>query len=155
MQRVLTPVFGLLALLATAVASGAEPEARYMIEMQLWIEGEQAGEPIVVVEPGEPATLSEGGAEAGAPGWRIEVEVQAPNAGAGLPARAIWLDVRVDEWQDDGWTELVDSVLGVPEGEFSELSVTPESVSDPTPETSMVFLRARTSRLKPGDQPAP
>lgn len=150
MHRVLVgSILGLLAL----TAAGTEPEARYMIEMQLWIDGEQIGEPMVVVEPGEPATVSDGGADDAGPGWRIEVEVQAPESGAGLPGRAIWLDVRVEERRDGEWLELTDSILGVPEGEFSELSIAPRSVSDPRPGTSSLFFRARTSRLKPGQQP--
>lgn len=133
-----------LTVLVTGAVQADEP--RYLIEMELWLHGEQAGTPTMIVEAGEPANIEVGGDDHA---WRIEVEVERPAASEAAPEGAIWLHVAVQEKSEGEWDHLADSILGVPEGELATLSVVEGEVAEPGPANSLVYLTARTSRLRP------
>lgn len=144
--RKLVPLAGLLIFGAVFAAEGEQ----YMVEMALWIDGEQRGTPIVVVAPGERAAVevSEDGGEGG---WRIEVLVEPPARSEGAPSGAIWLDLAVHERVEGQWELVADSLLGVPEGQTSSMSVVDAGVETGTRENSRVYLTAQASRLRPGE----
>jgi len=139
-----------LSILMPAMLAGklmAADADRYMIEMELWIEGELRASPMVVVEGGEPAEISSLEAD-GQPGWKIELEVEPPGAGEGAPDGAIWLHLSIHQHEDGEWVHLADSLLGVPEGRANSLSVL-QGDGAATAEDSLVYLVARTSRMRP------
>jgi hypothetical protein len=123
---------------------------QYMVEMALWIDGEQRGTPILVVPPGERAAV-EVSDEGGEAGWRIELLVKSPAASEGAPTGAIWLDLAVHERVEGQWELVADSLLGVPEGQTSSMSVVDPGVETGTRENSRVYLTAQASLLRPGD----
>lgn len=140
-----------LPMLVPAVLAGnlfADDAERYMVEMELWIEGELRGTPMVVVEADEPAEISSLEAD-GLAGWKIELEVEPPGAGEAAPEGAIWLHLSIHQYEDGEWLHLADSLLGVPEGRANTLSVV-QGDGAPTAEESLVYLIARTSRMRPG-----
>lgn len=142
----------ILAMLLPALAAGSSetaPDDQYMVEMVLWIEGEQRGTPIVVVEPDTPASV-EVGDGSGTKGWRIELLVEAPSAGEGAPIGATWLNLTVYELRDGEWEALADSLLGVREGRTATMSVVETGQEPATKDNSLVYLEAQASRLRPG-----
>ena len=143
----------LAALLLIVAASGSAKgeETRFLIEMELWLHGEQHGEPIMIVEAGSPASIEQSNDHTG---WRIEIEVEKPAPHERAPGGALWLHVGVHERVDGEWDLLADSILGVPEGQPATLSLVEGEVSEPSPENSIVFLQATTSRLRPGETPS-
>jgi hypothetical protein len=140
------------ALWAGSVA--AEGSVQYMVEMEVWIDGEEQGTPIVVVEPGKPAFV-EVGRSAGPQAWRVEVLVQpAASADADLGDN-IWLEMAVYDRSEGELSLLADSLLGVPEGQPGVLSVVEsdrQEASAPAPAESLVHVTARVSRLRPAEQ---
>jgi len=145
-------VLGTLILLSVSITGSAlAAEARqYMVEMALWIDGEQRGTPMVVVSPDEPASVVVSD-PAGEGGWKVEVLVDPPVASEGAPAGAIWLNLAVHERRDGEWELLADTLLGVPEGREGVLSVVDSGVEQATPENSRVYLVTQASRLRPGE----
>ncbi len=140
----------LLLIAATSgIAKGSEPH--FLIEMELWLHGEQHGVPIMVVEADNPASVEQSNGDTG---WRVDIEVEKPAAYEQAPGDALWLHVGVHEKIDGEWDLLADSILGVPEGQPATMTVVEGEVSDPSPENSIVYLRATTSRLQPGEVPA-
>lgn len=139
-----------LTVLAAVSASGAETRDRYMVEMELWIEGEQRGTPMVVVEPEEPATI-EVGEPSGESGWRIEVLVEPPVASEGAPVGSIWLNLAVHELRDGEWQLLTDSLLGLREGRSGTMTLVEPGVDQGTRENSLVHLTASASLLRPSE----
>ncbi|TVS11967.1 MAG: hypothetical protein EA419_06500 [Wenzhouxiangella sp.] len=129
-----------LAALALAPAAVAE-EPLYLVEAELHIDGVQRGTPSMMLAAGSPASLETGSDE---DGYRLEVEIEPVSASA-APANSLWLHVAVFERVDGGWEELVDSILGVPEGDTATLSVV-DGDAMATPETAAVYLRIRVSR---------
>lgn len=138
-----------LALLALAGSTPASEAVRYMLEMELWIEGEHRDSPLLVVESGEPASITVDDAE-GRSGWKIEVEVNPPGPAEGAPDGAIWIDFAIHQLEDGQWEHLADSMLGIHEGRTGKLSVADGSVQA-TAANSRVFLEVRASRLRPGE----
>lgn len=119
-----------------------------MVEMVLWIDGKKRGEPIVVTEPGQRASVEVGDAD-GQNGWRVELLVE-PTASEGDPGGAIWVNLEVYRRSDGTISLLADSLLGVPEGRPGVLSVVDAGQSgEASPENSRVYLTARTSLLRP------
>ena len=143
----------LAAMLLIAATSGIVNggETHFLIEMELWLHGEQHGAPSVIVEAATPASIEQSNDQTG---WRIEIEVEKPAAHEQAPGDALWLHVGVHEKIDGEWDLLADTILGVPEGQSATMSVVEGEVSDPSPENSVVYLRATTSRLQPGEIPA-
>ena len=142
----------ILVLLLASLAAGILPAAesdQFVVEMDLWIDGEQRGTPIVVVAAGEGASV-EVGDTSGENGWKIDVLVEPPAASEGAPNGAIWLSLTVYERRDGEWQPLADSLLGVPEGRTGVMSVVEPGVEQATPENSLVYLTTRTSPLRPG-----
>ena len=139
----------LLIAVASSIAKGEEP--RFLIEMALWLHGEQHGAPRMIVQADSPASIEQSNHQTG---WRIDVEVEKPGAHEQAPGDALWLHIGVHEKIDGEWDLLADSILGVPEGQPATLSVVDGDVSDPSPQTSIVYLRATTSRVQPGEMPA-
>jgi len=145
----------LLVLLACIMLSGMvqadDGPASYLIEFELWLDGEVKGAPRMIVEAGHPASMETTGSGRD---WRIEVEVERPAAYENAPGDALWLHVAVHERAEGEWEALADTMLGVPEGEPATFAVVEGEVDEPSPEQSLVFLRATTSRLQPGEMPA-
>lgn len=142
----------ILILLLSACPAGLTLAAegdQYMVEMELWTEGQQRGTPIVVVAPGEQASV-ELGDDSGEGGWKIDVLLDPPAAAEGAPVGAIWLNLTVHELRDGEWEPLADSLLGVPEGRSASMSVVEAGVEQATPENSVVYLTAQASLLRPG-----
>lgn len=141
-----------LALLLSAIASAsalADEGRQYMVEMELWIDGEQRGAPIVVTSPGEAASL-EISDPSGDGAWRIEVLLEPPMASEGAPMGSLWLNLTVHEKVDGEWEALADSLIGVPEGRTGTMAVVESIGETATPENSLVYLTAQTSLLRPG-----
>jgi len=138
--------------LLSAVAAGgvsAQPQDQYVVEMNLWIDGEQRGTPIVVTPAGELSSV-EVGTASGEGGWKIDVRVEAPADGEGAPVGATWLNLTVYEQRDGEWEVLGDSLLGIHEGRTGTMSVVEPGVEQATPENSQVYLTVQASRLRPG-----
>ncbi|WP_147306651.1 MULTISPECIES: hypothetical protein [unclassified Wenzhouxiangella] len=121
-----------------------------MVEMELWIEGEQRGTPMLVVEPGEPATVEVSDAT-GESGWKIELLVDPPIASEGAPVGSIWLNLAVQERREGEWELLTDSLLGVREGRTGTMTLVESGVDEATRENSLVHLTARASILRPSE----
>lgn len=143
----------LLALLPITVigSAAASGDARYMVEMELWINGEQRGTPLVVLPPGEQGSV-EVHDEDGDQGWKIEVLVEAPAASDKAVLGSTWLNLAVHELRDGEWSLLADSLLGVPEGRSTSMSVVGSEIEEATRENSRVHLSARASRMRPGER---
>ncbi len=137
----------LLAMLLTGcIASVVLAEEQFLVEFELWLDGELVGTPVLIVEAGEFASLE----KMGEPHYRIEVLVE-PSANSIMPLDMAWLHVTVEQLGSDGWEALVDSMMGAREGEPTVLAVT-EDDRLATPEAASLYLQARTSRLKPGER---
>lgn len=136
-------------LLLGAVQADDDP-ARFLIEMELWLHGEQAGTPSMIVVAGQPASIQVGG---DVRTWRIEAEVEIPAVHEYAPGDALWLHLAVHEQVEGEWEVLADTMLGVPEGRSATLSVVEGEVEEALPDNSLVFLRATTSRLASGEMP--
>ncbi len=133
-------VLALVLMALTTTASGEEQ--RFLVEFELHIDGVERGTPSMMLLAGSPASLETGSDD---DGYRLEIEVEPASA---APVNSLWLHVAVFERVGQGWEELVDSILGVPEGEFATLSVV-DGDAAPTPETAAVYLRVRTTRSVP------
>lgn len=143
----------ILILLLASLAVGSVPAAdgdQYMVEMELWIDGEQRGTPMVVLPPGELGSIQVG-SESGGGGWKIDVLVESPARAEGAPSGAIWLNLTVYGQREGEWEPLADSLLGVPEGRPATMSVVETGVEQATQENSLVHLTARASLLRPED----
>lgn len=96
------------------------------------------------------STDEEGRAEEGS--WRLELRSSPVDDPLGL-SQSLWVEVRLSLFRAGFWEPVLDSILGVPEGEFSSLSVTPDDQT-PSPEASEVYLRLRTERVQTTDTSA-
>jgi hypothetical protein len=134
---------GLLALSVSALALAADS---YLVEAELWLEGELRGMPTMIIEAGEPASLEREGDD---DGFRLEIEIE-PVHDPLAPANSLWLAVAIFQKSDDDWEHVADSILGVPEGQTATLSVVDDD-APATPETAAVYLRIKTSRLHAAD----
>lgn len=143
--------FGWLAAFAAVVVAGSalgQERAPYVVEMQLWIDGEQRGAPLVVAAPGEPASI-EVGDDAGSAGWRIEVLVEPQMAAGDGPGGTIWINVSVLERSDGEWSHLTDSLLGLSEGQEGTMTLVESGREPETPKESRVYLAVQAARLRP------
>jgi hypothetical protein len=143
----------LLAILTCVMLSGmavADETPRFLVDMELWLHGEEQGSPRMAVMAGETGSMERGGSEHH---WRIEVEVEPPAARDQAPEDALWLHLAVYERVDGEWELLADTLLGVPEGQPATLSVVEGEVEEAGPENSLVYLVATTTRLQPGELP--
>lgn len=134
------------ACLAASLAAAQAPE-RFLVESSLWLDGEAQTVPVLVVTAAEPGlllpeTVSEGG-------WRMEVQAR-PVDDPLSPSDSLWIEVTLSLFEDGQWLPLIDSMLGVPEGETATLSVVEEG-QQASPETAQVYLQLKTSRLRPAD----
>jgi len=132
----------------------AQDREQYRIESQLWLDGEMQDVPPAIITVDEPAFLfranEEGRAEEG--GWRLELRANPVDDPLGV-SQSLWVDVQLSLFRAGLWEPVLDAMLGVPEGEFSTLSVAPEGET-PTPETAEVYLRLSTLRMAPSDDQA-
>jgi hypothetical protein len=136
------------ALLALAL-SGAVAAEQYLVEIELWLDGEQQGTPALVVEAGSMASISRGDVESDEV-WRLEIEVEPADSHILSPGDALWVHVGVHQKIDGEWEHLADSILGVPEGQTATFSVV-DGEAESTPETAAVYLRIKTSRMRPAE----
>lgn len=134
----------LLALTCAPVVFAAE----YLIEAELWLDGESAGRPVLLVKAGEPASIERGAGDAST-GWRLTIEVEPADTDPLAPSGSLWLQVEVQRQDENGWSAVADSILGVPEGDTATLSVV-DGDAESRPETAAVYLRIKTSRLLEG-----
>ena len=138
--------FGLLLCLFCHAAAA---EQRYLVEAELWLDGVQRGTPSLLISANTEASLETGDDETG---WRLELEVE-PVDDDYAPANALWVHVTVHQRTDGIWEHLVDSIVGVPEGEVATVSVV-DGDADARPETAAVYLRLRTRRHVPEEADA-
>jgi len=126
----------------------AQGSQQYLIESELWMNGQVQDVPVMVIGENEPGFLfktdENGQAEEG--GWRLEITANSNDDPLNL-SDALWLDVGLSLFEAGRWRAVLDSMLGVPEGEFASLSVAAED-EQASPEQAEVFLRLRTSRLQ-------
>lgn len=132
---------------ATLVAGVAVADQQYLIESELWLEGRLTEVPVMIVASGEAASMSPL-TGSGEPQWRLEIEVERAAEHLMSPGDALWIHVSVRRKTDDEWEHLTDTILGVPEGERATLSIVDGGI-EATPENSDLYLRVRTSRLRP------
>ena len=152
----------LIAGLLLAIVAQAQDQRRYLIEPELWLDGQaQAASPLVVSvdEPGLLIGSDDGSDDEGHNrvdafdgDWRLEVRARPMDDPLEL-SQSLWIDLRLELFRSGQWVRVLDSMLGVPEGEVSTLSVADEG-QVPTPETAEVYLRLRTQRLQRAD-PSP
>lgn len=145
----LRPAF-IFAVLLGLACQAAAAEQRYLVEAELWLDGVQRGTPRLMILPYTEASLAVDGDDAA---WRLEVEVE-PVDDAYAPANALWVHVAVHQRTGEVWEHLVDSIVGVPEGEFATVSVV-DGDALATPETAHVYLRIRTTRASTADALTP
>ncbi len=136
---------GLLLVTGSSIAS----DQQFLVESTLWLEGQSQPVPAMVVKAREPGFLmpaAEGGSVSDG-SWRLQVEVDLVDDPL-IPTDSLWVTVTIDQFEDGAWENLIDSMLGVPEGEIATLSVVDgDNASDPA--TAHVYLEIRTSRLRP------
>ncbi len=140
LRSVMAIVCGLGLLVLAVPASAADQQ--FFVEAEFWVDGEQLGKPNLLVEPNTEATVAVGSSEAV---WQLRMKVE-PVQDAHAPANTLWMHLGLDQRTAEGWEELTDTLLGVPEGEWATLSVV-EGEAESTPETAAVFLRVRASRV--------
>lgn len=129
-----------------AVGVSAAQDRKYMVEMELWTDGEQRATPMLVVEPNKLASFEIGGAD-GQGGWKIELRVEPTAESEGAPVGSIWLDLTVYERQDGKLEQIANSLLGMPEGQAGTMSVVDAGIEQATQENSRVYLTATASAL--------
>jgi len=129
----------------------AQASEQFLIESELWVDGQMRGTPVMMVSAGEAAVMIglDDGDLIDAGNWRLEFEVE-PDSDRLSPVQTYWVSVAVQHFNDGQWEYLADSIVGVPEGEFASLSIV-EDGQESTPESAQLYLRLRTSRLKPSD----
>lgn len=140
LRSVMAIVCGLGLLVLAVPASAADQQ--FFVEAEFWVDGEQLGKPNLLVEPNTEATVAVGSSESV---WQLRMKVE-PVKDAHAPANTLWMHLGLDQRTAEGWEELTDTLLGVPEGEWATLSVV-EGEAESTPETAAVFLRVRASRV--------
>lgn len=128
---------GILLLAQTAVAG-----QRFAVEAELWIDGVQRGTPSLLILANTEASLETGSDDER---WRLEVEVE-PVEDAYAQADTLWVHVAVHHRMDEAWDHLLDSIVGVPEGEWATVSLV-DGDAPATPESAAVYLRIRTTRV--------
>ncbi|MGY6555388.1 MAG: hypothetical protein ACXIUM_12805 [Wenzhouxiangella sp.] len=132
----------LLALLLLGLTSQTVAAEKFFdVEAELWIEGVQRGTPSLRVAAHSEARLETGDADER---WRLEIEVE-PVDDLYAPVNTLWVHVAVHHLIDGHWDHLLDSIVGVPEGEVATLSVV-DGGAAATPATAAVYLRIRTTR---------
>lgn len=137
-----------MAFLIALVLSPASLAAEYLVEAELWLDGQSAGTPVLMVNADEAAMIERGtgGDDAG---WRLTIKVEPADADPLAPSGSLWLHVELQQQNEGAWSAVADSILGVPEGETATLSVV-DGEAEPLPETADVYLRVKTSRLVEG-----
>lgn len=147
-------ISALVAGLALVSVAGAQGGDLYLIEPELWLDGEPQDIAPMVIGPSEPGFLvdanNQGRVEDG--GWRLEMRAR-PSVDPLDLSQSLWIDVQLSLFRAGLWEPVLDSMLGVPEGDYSTLSIAPEG-QQATPETAEVYLRMRADRLRPVDGPS-
>lgn len=136
----------LLTLLVLAVALPAAAND-YLVEAQVWIDGELSGTPRLLVQPDLPASIE---VEQGDVAWRMSVVVESPEAREGAASDAIWVRVGISERVGDEWIFLTDSMLGVRQGATGSFSVVEPAVEIATRENARLFVEL-TVHEAPGE----
>lgn len=138
-----------LVLLSSLGLAGNALAEQFLIEAELWLDGEKQGTPTLIVDGGSMASIGPTDDE-GAELWRLEVEVEPAESHILSPGDALWVHVGVHQKLDGEWEHLADSILGVPEGQTATLSVV-DGDAESSPETAAVYLRIKTSRMRPAE----
>ncbi len=133
----------LAGLLAGLASLAVAEETQFRIEAELWIDGVQRGTPSLQVAPNTQASLETGNDDER---WRLAVEVE-PVDDHLAPDGTVWVHVSVHERDGEHWEHLLDSIVGVPEGEPATVSLV-DGDAPATEETAAVFLRIRTTLVR-------
>lgn len=136
---------------AVLLFSTAAVAEQFLVEAELWLDGERHDVPVMIVTAEEAASVSPL-ADSSMLQWRLDVEVERAAEHMMAPDNALWVHVGIHHKIDGEWEHLTDSILGVPEGETAILSVV-DGDAEASPETSAVYLRIKTSRLRQADNP--
>jgi hypothetical protein len=140
--------------LLLASAGWAQTPRAFLIEPELWLDGQAQTTPPVIVSVAEAARLF-GGDDESLPqegDWRLDLRADPIDDPLDL-SQSLWVDVELSLFRAGQWISVLDSMLGVPEGEVSTLSVAPDGQA-PTPDTAEVYLRLRTQKLLQAEGPA-
>lgn len=126
-------------LLSLIVLTAALPAVAndFMVEAQVWIDGELSGTPRLLVQPDVPASIE---VEYGDVAWRMSVVVESPEAREGAASDAIWVKVGISERVGDEWIFLTDSMLGVRKGATGSFSVVEPDVEIATRDNARLFV---------------
>ena len=135
----------LLVTLALVASSLLAADEQYLVETRVWLDGELAGTPTLIVQAGQPASIE----RAGEPHFRLSLMVE-PARDRFAPLETLWLTIEVEVFGDDGWEPLVDSLLGVHEGRTASLSLV-DGDAESSPETARLFVEVKPSHLRPAD----
>lgn len=128
-------------LLIGLLCQAAAADQRYLVEAELWIDGVQRGTPSMLVLPNTETSLETGRLDER---WRLDIEVE-PVEDRFAPVGTLWVHVGVHQFVEGIWDHLVDTIVGVPEGDYASVSVV-DGDAVATPETAAVYLRIRTTR---------
>lgn len=142
----------LVVLLAALVPIATSAAERYEVSARVWIDGEQRGTPVIVVEEGKQARIEVAGED---DGWRMRVLVEAPQAHEGADPGGVWMSVGLDRKGPDGWQHLTDTLIGTPLGKPGRISVVaPDAPDDAGPEGAELYVElvARSVGESPADQ---
>jgi hypothetical protein len=138
-----SPVVLLLAALLPAAAGAAE---RYRVEATVWIDGQQRGTPVIVVEEGRQARIEVADNN---DGWRMSVLVETPRAEEQADPGGVWLTVGLDRNGPDGWEHLTDTLIGTPLGKPGRISVVaPDAPADAGPEQAELYVELIARRAE-------
>jgi hypothetical protein len=120
--------------LAAALPAAAND---FMVEAQVWIDGDLSGTPRLLVQPDVPASIE---VEQGDIAWRMSVVVESPEEEEGAASDAIWVRVGISERIGDEWLFLTDSMLGVRRGATGSFSVVEPEVEIATRDNARLFV---------------
>jgi hypothetical protein len=116
---------------------------RYLVQAELWIDGQQVGTPSLLTAANSPASVSIADDEEG---FRLDVLVE-PITDAYAPENTLWLHVEMHQKMNGEWEPLADSLLGVAEGEAATFSLV-EGDQSPSPETARAYLLISAGRAE-------
>ena len=121
---------------------------QFLVEAELWIDGQQLGTPSLQMTANSPASVSASGDDEG---YKLEVMVE-PVTDHYAPENTVWLHVEVHQKLSGQWDSLADSLLGVREGETATFSLV-EGEQVASPDTAEVYLRISAHRVEPEAEP--
>jgi len=107
-------------LILTALAAAAQPASHYRVEASVWNRGVLTGEHQLVLPPAQPERFEAG---SGDTTWRVEIELESPEATEGADPDALWFRVGIEQRIDGDWVFLTDTMIGTRLGQPGHVSV--------------------------------